>query len=132
MITLILSLTGIAAIVGIAVSVGFYHRRLFLTEGGALPVRDMRAMSIGLSLLGIAAVLGFWAALELTPPERRNLVYTLLPLVGLSCYGLEAFFLKRISAQWKKSPWFWMAVIQPLVGCILVMVFIWHERNRKR
>jgi hypothetical protein len=127
-----LKLAGVAALAVIAVFLCFHNRRVFLTRTGSMSAKDLRVMFISLFFMAVAALLGLWAALDLTPPEWQRVVYSGLPLVGLTCYGLEAFFITRFPTRWKKSPWFWMAALPPILGCVLVMLISWCERDKSQ
>lgn len=120
----------VAALVGIAVSLCFYHRRAFLTECRSMSAKDARVIFGGIALMAIAALTGIWAIMTL--PEWQRTVYSVLPLIVIAGYGLEVFLITRLPVQWKKSPLFWMAALPPVVGCLLVMLISLREQDVSR
>jgi hypothetical protein len=124
-----LKLVAIVAILGIAVSICFWNRRMFLTSAGSMAKKELRLVSVSLLFIVFAVSLALWAVLDLTPPEWKRTVYSVLPLAVLTCYVLEVYLITRLSARWRKSPWFWMVAVQPIVGCLLVILIWWRENH---
>lgn len=120
----------VAALAGIAVSLCFFNRRVFLTETRSMSAKDARVIFAGITLMAIAALTGIWAIMTL--PEWQKTIYSVLPLLVLAGYGLEVFLIARLPVQWKKSPLFWMAVLPPVVGCLLVMLVSLREQGVSR
>lgn len=129
---LALKLAVLGVLIGLAVSLCFHQRRMFLAQTGSMPAKDLRVMFASLLFMAVAALLGLWAALDWTPPEWQKVVYTFLPLLVLACYGFELFLITRLRAQWKQSFLFRIAAFLPVVGCVLVMLISWREQRISR
>src|SRR6266487_3459724 len=97
---LALKVAALCLLIGIAVSFCFHQRRMFLTKTSSMSAKDLRVMFISLFFMAVAAFLGLWAALDLTPSEWQRTVYSVIPLLVLASYGLEIFLITRLPVQW--------------------------------
>jgi uncharacterized membrane protein len=124
---LALKLVGFSVLIGIAISLCFCNRHVFLSEKGSISPKDARLIFSGITLMAVAVLAGVWALMASS--EWQSAAYSVVPLLVLAGYGFEVFLITRLPAQWRKSPLFWMAALPPLVGCLLVMLISWREHG---
>ena len=121
---------GIALLLISVVLLLFYHRRWLLMGDGSVSASRARITFSCIMLLTLAGLAAVYAAL--VSSEWRRAAYSVLPLIVLSCYGLETYLITRLPIRWKTSPAFWMAAVAPLLGFVLVILILWRERYEDR
>jgi hypothetical protein len=126
-----LRIVGSVALVVTALWICVRYRRLFLIERGPVGVVRFLSGVFCLALLGFASWAGFYAV-TLSPEPARVQIYNFLPLLVGTCYFYQIFTFKDLPKEWKRSPLFIMAMLTPILGCVLMAMVWWHDRGRLR
>jgi hypothetical protein len=114
-----------------AVWLSVYYRRLFLLERGPVGLMRFLAALVCVALLAF----GSWAlfhAISISPDSVRTAIYMFLPLIVGAMYLYQIFTFKDLPKQWKRSPLFIIAILPPILGCILMSLIWWHDLGRHR
>jgi hypothetical protein len=107
-----------------------YHR-LFLIERGPVGVMRFLAGLLCVMLLGLGSWAGFYA-MSISPEWARLHLYGFLPITVGTCYVYEVYTFKNLQRQWKRSPLFIMALLVPVLGCVLMLLIWGHDDGRRR
>ena len=60
------------------------------------------------------------------------MLFDLSPLLITFGYIFQLFLFRHLAEQWKRSWFFKMAIMQPIVGCLLMILIWWHDRGSRR
>jgi hypothetical protein len=123
--------SGIVVLMVIAVWVCVRYRRLFLIQRG--PVMAVRLLGgvLCLALLGVASWAGYYAV-TISTGWARNALYTFLPIIVMTSYVYPIFQFKELPKEWKRSPLLILAMLAPILGCIVISGVWWCEVGRPR
>jgi hypothetical protein len=115
----------------IAISVCFHRRHLFLIELTPESIRRARPALAWLLLMPLAALVICWELLR-SPFWGSNLVFDLSPLLITFGFIFQVLLFSHMAEQWRRSPLFILAIMQPIVGCLLMTLIWWHDRHPRR
>jgi hypothetical protein len=115
----------------IALAVAFRYRRLLLVDVTGPPTRQVRAAAACALSTSLGAMALLWALMG-AEYWGQNLAFDLLPLLFTGAYIFQLFLFRHLAEQWKTSVFFKMAILPPLVGCLLMILVWWHDRHPRQ
>jgi hypothetical protein len=112
----------------VAISLGFRYRRLFLIDLTPAAIRQARPALLSILLLPLA---GLALCLELlrSPYWGHSTLFDLSPVLINAGYIFQLFLFRHLAPRWKRSTLFKLAILSPVVGCLLMTLIWWHERD---